>query len=892
MLAITDRPETPSQVDDEDARFWLAEIEAAKQRLEKWYDKADEAIERYKDNKSRAFGWLNILWANVETQKAALGEDFGKPDVVRSNAPDDDGLTRHISLVWQNAIDAAVTCDGDNHEIKLAVHDVLLPGRGQVWLELNPQLDELGQVSWVEAPLMRVPYRDYLEGPAQSWKSVPWVGRAHLFTLDDLIDKFPYDPEDPDSVDPRDIPRNFSLPMPDGKNAKTWCDDNKGKEQFKRARVWEIWAKFPNKRRIYVAEDFSTATLRVDDDPYRLRGFFPCPRPLLANADEGWQQPLTDYSRYEDQALELDRVSERIYVQTEVLKRRGVYNKRFKELADLPMASDNQLIPVDDWTSLAQAGGLQTQVQWEDLAPTVSMLDQLHSQRDNLITLIYQLTGISDLARGQTDPNETLGAQKLKMAFGSGRFAARQTESRRFAADAYAIKGELIAEHFPKAQIEDMAGIALPLQGEIDQAQQMLQALQQRAMMAQQSGIQFPPPPKQLLTGLNQAASAKFSWEQVSGVLQSDRRRSYRVGVETDQTQFRDEEADKQARIEFMGAITNLLETFVPVIKASPETGDIAKQLIMFALRGFSVGRAMEEGIETALDALIEEAKNTPPDQQPNAELVAAQAMAQDSQTKLLQVQSSAQLAAQKAAIDKQKSDIEAMLTEQKQRADYMAQISKLQAQIQAQNQDTTLKQATLASENALKQAQFEHDRQMEMLDLELKREQVLLSKLDIALKGKQLDLQGQEMGLKQQDTTARIQDMQARRTLDANSAENVLGQRAAQIASSMSQDREAALVSSIENAVAAANQAIADQFAQHQAGAAQESGQIKQALIALAHHISRPKQLVIDPETGRPVGVKYGDAEAPADIQSAVQRLAAERKFARGENGRLVGIS
>lgn len=875
---VNDRTETPSDVDDIDAKFWLAELEAAKARQAPWYDKADEAIQRYKDDKPRAFGWLNILWANVETQKAALGEDFGKPDVTRANVPDDDGLTRHVSLVWQRAIDAAVKDDGDNHEIKLAVHDILLPGRGQVWLELNPQKDELGNITWVEAPLVRVPYVDYLEGPAPSWKSVPWVARAHLFTLDDLEAMFPFDEANPNSVDSASIPRNFSLPMPDGKHGKAWSEENKGKEQFKRARVWEIWAKFPRKRRIYVAEDFSTAALRVDEDPYRLRGFFPCPRPLMANADEGWQQPLTDYSRYEDQALELDRVSERIYVQTEVLKRRGIYNKRYKELADLPQASDNQLIPVDDWQSLATTGGLQAQIQWEDLAPTVALLAELHKQRFELIQLIYQLTGISDLARGQTDPNETLGAQKLKMAFGSGRFASRQTESRRFAADAYALKGELIAEHFPKAQIEDMAGMVLPMQGEIDAARQTLQGLQQRAMMAQQSGIQLPPPPKPLLSGLNRTASAEFSWEQVSEILQSDKRRSYRVGIETDQTQFKDEEADKASRIEFMTAITGLLEKFLPAIKASPETGDIAKQLIMFALRSFRAGRAMEEGIETAIDTLIEEAKNAPQDQQPNAELIAAQAMAQDAKTKLLQVQSSAQLEAQKAALDKQRSDIEAMLKEQKLRADYTAQIGKLQAQMQADEQDRQQKQFEIATTaqlkkfeldaaNALKQAQFEHDREMELLDAELKREQVLIGKLDIALKGKQLDLQDRETSLKEQDTAARIQDMQERRTLDANSLESVVGQRAAQIASSMSQDREAALTASIENAAAAANQALMDQF------------------VALAHHISRPRELVVDPETGRPVGVKYGDAEAPSDIQSALQKLAAERKFSRGDN-------
>jgi hypothetical protein len=642
--------ETPSEVKDEDASFWLTEIDAAKQRLDDWYGKADAAIQRYKDGKTRSFGSLNILWANTETQRAALGDDFGKPDVTRANIPDDGGLTRHISLLWQRAIDAATKDSGDNHEIRSAVHDVLLPGRGQVWLELNPVTDEAGAVSWVDAPLVRVPYGDYLEGPATAFKSVPWVARAHLFMLDDLTEMLAES-----KIDPKAIPRSYELPMPDGDKSRKWVEENKGKEQFKRARVWEIWARFPEKRRVYVAEGFNTA-LKITPDPYRLKGFFPCPRPIVANGDESWQVPITDYSRYEDQALELDRVSQRIFVYTELLRRRGVRNKKFAELADLPNADDHTLIAVESWAELAQAGGLNQAVQWEDLTQVTAVLQGLMAQRDKLIALIYELTGISDLARGQTDPNETLGAQKLKVSFGSGRFSDRQKESRRFASEAYAIKAELLAEHFPREQLAEMSGMLLPTEGEIQAARSFLQSIATAQQTAQQSGIPMPPISPDMVEQQKRVAEIKFSWEKIAGVIQSDRRRSYRVGMETDQTQYRDEEADKSSRIEFFGAFNQVLQTMMPAIQGNPANGEVIKELIMFVLSSFRVGRAMEENIEQAIDNAIKaaiEQKGKPqqpqgdPVQQAQAALIGAQA-----QKAQLDVQTAEKMGAIKVQIE------------------------------------------------------------------------------------------------------------------------------------------------------------------------------------------------------------------------------------------------
>ena len=612
------KPTTQSEVEFDDAKFWLAEIEAAKDRLSDWYDSAEEAEEKYKDDCERAFGAVNLYWSNVETQKAAIGEDFGKPQVTRINQPEDDGgLSRHISMIWERSIAAAVKDTNDNHDIGLAVNDIFIPGRGTLWLEVEVK-EEPGRPKWVCAPLVRVKYCDYLEGAADRWGNVPWVARRHEFTRDELKDVCDLTDEEAEAV-----PLNVRV-MGDRCKKKR---RKKGEDQFMRVAVWEIWTKFPEKARLYVAEGYATEVLCADKDPYRLKNFFPCPRPIRANGDES-MEPITDYSRCEDQFLELNRISERIYVLTETLRRRGVHDKRFKEMGDLALADDNVSLAVESWEELKQAGGLPGVMLWEDLQPTILVLVELHKQRRELIEVIYQLSGVSDLARGMGNPDETATMTNAKKTFGSGRFRAREVESRRFAAEAYQLKGEVIAEMFPREQLQEMCGIKMPLQAEVEGANRQLKAILAQYQQAQQLGVQLPPPNQEQIAYLTKLSQTRFTWEDVAGVLRSDYRRCYSVEVETDQTKFVDEESDKQAVTQLFQAAIQGLQQLAPMIAGNPKTGDVFKQLFMFMIGRFRAGRAMEEGFERVFDEAIQQAvqQQSQGPQQSAPEVLVAQA--------------------------------------------------------------------------------------------------------------------------------------------------------------------------------------------------------------------------------------------------------------------------
>lgn len=739
----SDNPETWSELGKHDARWWLREIEAAKSRNLDWYEDAKKAEDRYRDENRAGFGALNILWANVETQKAAIGEDFGVPEVTRANAPEDDeGLTRHVANVWGRAVAAAVLDTNDNHDIGLAVSDVFLPGRGVVWQEVDADEDKSGKVRWAKAPIVRVCYRDYLEGKADRWGGIPWNARRHKFTRDELVTECKMS-----KAAAKKVPLTEGCDVQELQGERLTQDE---RDQFKRAVVWEIWTKYPAKYRLYVAEGYPDDVLACDPDPYKLKDFFPTPRPMLANGDEGWQKPLTDFSRYRDQAAELDRVCERIFILTDLLRVRGIRDASFKELNDVMLAMDNTFVGVANYTELQAKGGIIAAIQAIDIAPLAQVIEMLKMQRRDLIELIYELSGISDLARGQTDASETLGAQQLKKSFGSGRFRMREDRSREFAAEAYSLKGEIIAEMFPREQLQEMSGIPLPERAAIEAAKQKLQKLQMeeqrkaeiaQAMQAKGQPVAPPPPPSmppEEMKRLQKLAGTRWAWEDVAGVLRSDYRRCYRVRIETDQSKFIDEQADQANRTAFFNVVMTTFEKVGPMIAGNPKAGEIWKNLLMFVISSFKAGRSQEEGLELAIDDAIakaNEAANQPQQQDPKLQAETAKAQAsvkvaelgvQREELALQRDQIQAQNVGGKAQEEQQKAQIKQVEGAQKiQQTQQKAELDRVAGQqklIQQQQLNMAKQQgAQIDMANKVQQLQFETTEQATAREMRLR---------------------------------------------------------------------------------------------------------------------------------------------------------------------------
>jgi hypothetical protein len=108
-------------------------------------------------------------------------------------------------------------------------------------------------------------------------------------------------------------------------------------------------------------------------------------------------------------------------------------------------------------------GGLQNIIHWLPIKQISDVLIALYEARDKVLQTLYQITGMADILRGETNPNETLGAQQLKSQFATRRISKAQKQVARFARDLMRLRGFVIATHFSPETLMEMTGLPEPL---------------------------------------------------------------------------------------------------------------------------------------------------------------------------------------------------------------------------------------------------------------------------------------------------------------------------------------------------------------------------------------------------------------------------------------------
>jgi hypothetical protein len=152
--------------------------------------------------------------------------------------------------------------------------------------------------------------------------------------------------------------------------------------------------------------------------------------------------PTPDYRYYQDQANEIDDLTEKIANLTDFLIMRGfipagpsteggdAVRILIQSLQSAMTSNKNVFVPVESWAGFTDKGGAAKLIDWLPVEKVMQALQAAVETRTQLIQDVYQITGISDILRGQTDAQETLGAQQLKAETGSRRISNAKDESR------------------------------------------------------------------------------------------------------------------------------------------------------------------------------------------------------------------------------------------------------------------------------------------------------------------------------------------------------------------------------------------------------------------------------------------------------------------------------
>jgi len=485
-----------------------------------------------------------------------------------------------------------------------------------------------------------------------------------------------------------------------------------------------------------------------------LEGFFPCPKPAYATCQRRSLIPIPDFLYYKDQVEEINEMTARISSLAEALKMKGFYPSGAGDLAQAieNVFADQEnravLIGVSNFAALG-GSSLKESIVWLPVHDVATVITELVALRRQLIEDVYQITGLSDIMRGQTDPNETLGAQELKAQTGAVRIREKQGEMIRLARDAIRMAGEIMAENFsPEAllnlsQIKDLPTMQALLQqvnsavqGQMQQIDQMImqakqnpqimQQVQQNPQIAQQALQQAQQQKQQIQQQAQQQLQQAVTVEKVIELLRSEKVRPFVLDIETDSTIQPDENAEKQRRTEYVAAVGGFIQQVAPLVPVVPEIAPLAASILKFVSAGFRAGRELEGEIEKFADAVTQKASQPQP---PSPEAQAAQAKAQaeqqkmqiaqakqqaDQQAQQAKIAADSQAAQQKAQADQQKMQME----QERHRTDMELAMQGMRLEHQKQQHDAGMQIQEL-------QTKFEMDIQAAVLDMQKTRAEI-----------------------------------------------------------------------------------------------------------------------------------------------------------------------
>lgn len=678
-------------------KLWLDQIERSSSDEKEWREDAEKAEATYKAKDGARNLDFNIFHANVETTVPALYNSTPIPD-VRRRFQDKDPVGKVVSDILERSLSFAVDSYDFDGTMVSVIKDSEIVDRGVARVRYLPYFageGEAEQLVDAKVTCEHVLWRDFRRGPGRFWGEVPWNAFRHYLSKDELTKLV--EGTEP-AIDIEQIPFNYSSDGTSSDKAK----DAKA-DVFKRAMVWEIWDK-DSKRVLFICQDYRDRVLKVEDDPLQLQGFFPVPKPLQAIEQTGSLVPVTPLKIYDKLVDELNTVTKRITNLVKQLKPRALYGGNAADVKLVAEASDGELVPATDVMAFLQSGGLDKIIAWFPLEPTAKAVQVLYEQRERIKQTIYEVTGIADILRGSTDPNETLGAQQLKAQWGSLRIQRRQTEVARFARDLFEIKAEIIATKFGWPMLARMTGIELPSEEQKQQGQQFM-------AQVQQAGQQVPPNIQQQAEQIAEMLKQP-SQEEVMQLLQDDVSRNYRVDIESDSTIRNDLSRNQQAMNLFLQGTAQFATAMGPIIMTDPGMKPMVMEVFGSFARQFKLGRQAEDAIEAATELAEQSAKQGPP---PDPKIEAEKAKAEHETKKMT-------------------------MEMEFKREEHAMKLQQMEADMAMKREEMALKQQELAMRREEMQLDLQASQQKAAIDAQALDHKAILTERTAALQGEALE--------------------------------------------------------------------------------------------------------------------------------------------------------
>ena len=553
-----------------DANYWSGEFSAFRKRAARWRKSADEAVDEYLAERGRQTAnadtgdrvRLSLFHRNISTLKDYLHGNDPKIDVSRDHLDPRDESGRLAASLLERLIKAD---DRFLPAVQGALEDYLLSGAGwcRVLYRDNPEDCVVEHINW----------RDVRWSYARTWKEVDWVAFRAYLSRDEAEARF-------GKGKVKDCGLKFEK--------QRLVDDDGQKEGYDqtaeaKCEVWEIWCR--SSRSVYWWAESADGLLDEKPDPLGLKGFYPCPMPLFANASTKRFMPVPTWVHHKHLYNEANELEARVMGLTRDVRNVGVFDKALgTELENAFGSQDTNgiLVPVENAMAQASDGAVKRLIEWVPLDVTVQALQTITGLKREKVEEINDITGLNEIMRGgATDPRETATAAGLKTKMGSVSVQALQDAAAGFAGELAELKAEVVGRLFNEVSIlkqSNARGLADADGGQLAEALALIR----------------------------------------------DPENQWRLNIRPESMAVMDVAEVRDERTAFLDAAAQFLKTAMEVGQQVPEIAPELGQLLQYGLAGFRGGDEVESVIDRIVAKLESKAAN--PQQQQSPEAIKAQA--------------------------------------------------------------------------------------------------------------------------------------------------------------------------------------------------------------------------------------------------------------------------
>lgn len=686
------------------ASFWTKQMQAAENRLRNFNIQGNKVTLRYLGGnmggqgsqvEDRTLGGidghrrgmqLNFFHTNIKTLQAQLYGSVPKVDVSREFQDPSDDVARVGALILQRILQCEIESSGEEFPTALrsALQDRLLPGLGvcRVRYEMessqreieNPvtgKMEEVSEITYENAPVDYVHWQDFRWGWCRVWSEMPWCAFRAYMTREQANERF---------GEEKAGELAYKDQSPSGMDSKDAEYDKDQANNIKTAEVWEIWSKKEGK--VFWWSSGVDKILDEKEDPLGLDGFWPMPRPLMANITTSLMTPKSDYFFAQDIYNEIDTLGTRISIITEACKVVGVYDSSAGESVGrmLDEGTDNMLIPVENWAMFGEKGGLQGSIDWFPTQEIASVLALLNSQLEETKALLYEVTGMSDIVNGgKTDQYVSDGTNRLKAKFGSIKIQSFQDEFARFASDLESIKAEVISKHFSEKTI----------------------ASQSNAKYLPEVDHQY------IVPALQMIKSPELRW---------------RVNIKPESISLADYAELQNERVAYLTAVGTFLQSAAPIIEAEPATKPMMLEMLKFGLSAYKGSDYMEGMFDKMIDDAAKAEQMPQPEENPDVAKIQAKEQA-DTNVAVLKGNLELQKIREGADANVREIMAKSQADAQKNAEEHQSSMTEISAhldadlQVEAAQSEMAIAEKTVEHSNTMTENQASHEQRMREID-------------------------------------------------------------------------------------------------------------------------------------------------------------------------------